>query len=158
VSVVFGCPGCGRGIEGAPGATVRCARCGAEASLPPAPAPLAACLRCGGELYRHRDFNQKLGLAIVAAGAAAWFATSSFWPLATAAAVDLALYFALPDVAICYRCKAHHRELEGIAAVPRFDLERHEHYRFQRAREEGRLPPRESGSREPPRQPRRRQP
>lgn len=142
MSVVFGCPGCGKGVEGAAGAVARCPRCGARTPLPPAPAPLTACLRCGGELYRHRDFNQKLGLAIVAAGAVAWFATSSFWTLAVAAAVDLALYLALPDVAICYRCQAHHREFAGIAAISKFDLERHEHHRFRRAREEGRLPPR----------------
>jgi len=143
VSVVFGCRACGKGVEGAPGAMVKCPACGAEAALPPAPTPLIACLACGAELYRHRDFNQKLGLAIVALGGVLWFLTSSFWALAGAAAIDLLLYRLLPDVAICYACKAHHRDLMGIDALPKFDLERHEHYRFKRAREEGRIPPRD---------------
>jgi hypothetical protein len=54
--------------------------------------------------------------------------------MVAAAALDLVLYFTLPDVAICYRCKAHHRGFQGIASLPKFDLERHEHYRFERAR------------------------
>ena len=60
-----------------------------------------------------------------------------------AAAVDLILFFTIPNVAICYRCKAHHREFDNVGDLPAFDLERHEHYRFVKAREEGRLNPRE---------------
>ncbi len=135
VKVEYGCPACGRPIELAAGTKGPCRHCGAEASLPPAPPRLASCLACGcKELYRQRDFNQKLGLLLVALGAILWLFLRSFWPMVAAAALDLLLYVALKDVAICYRCKAHHRGGEGIAELPRFDLERHEHYRFEKAR------------------------
>jgi len=131
VKVEFGCPACGKAVELAPGTAGPCPRCGAEAKLPPAaPGRPETCLACGcNELYRHRDFNQKLGLAIVALGVLLWLLLGSFWPMVAAAAIDLLLYFVLPDVAICYRCKAHHRDFEGIRDIPPFDLERHEHFR-----------------------------
>lgn len=134
MNVEFGCPGCGKAVELEPGAKAPCPRCGAEASLPPAPPLISRCLACGcTELYRHRDFNQKLGLAMVALGALLWLVFGSFWPMVAAAALDLLLYLKLPDVAICYRCRAHHRDFEGIGALPRFDLARHEHYRFEKS-------------------------
>jgi hypothetical protein len=134
VKVEFGCPGCGKAIELLAGTKRTCARCGAEASLPPAPPRLEACLACGcRELYRHRDFNQKLGLLLVALGAILWLFLGSFWPMVAAAAIDLLLYFTLGDVAICYRCKAHHRG-GGMEGLKGFDLERFEHYRFEKAR------------------------
>lgn len=135
VKVEFGCPSCKRAVEIEAGTKAPCPRCGAEVSLPPPPPKIDACLACGcPELYRHRDFNQKLGLLLVALGALLWLVLGSFWPMVVAAALDLLLYFTLPDVAICYRCHAHHRGAEGIRGLPRFDLERHEHYRFENAR------------------------
>jgi len=135
VKVEFGCPACRRGIELVAGTKAPCPRCGAEASLPAASGKIEACLACGcPELYRHRDFNQKVGLAFVALGALLWLLLGSFWPMVAAAALDLVLYFTLPDVAICYRCHAHHRGAGEIDALPRFNLERHEHYRFEAAR------------------------
>ena len=134
-TVVFGCPACGKAVELSPGAKGPCPACGAEASLSPAPPHLQGCAACGcPELYRQRDFNQKLGLLLVAVGAILWYALGSFWPMVAAAAIDLLLYFSLPEVAICYRCRAHHRGFEGIRSLPRFDLERHEHYRFEKSR------------------------
>lgn len=141
MTVEFGCPGCGHAVEGEPGATVRCGRCGHETVLPDRK-DLSQCLACGcKELYRHRDFSQKVGIALIVVGAGLWIWLGSFLPMIAAALLDVILYFKLPDVAICYRCKAHHRDFPGIAAVAAFDLERHEHYRFEKAREEGRLPP-----------------
>jgi len=135
VEVVFGCPACGRGMELRAGTNGPCFRCGAAASLPPSPLRVTTCLACGcTELYRHRDFNQKLGLAVVALGVFLWLLLGSFWPMVAAAAIDLALYLLLPDVAICYRCRAHHRGAENTRELPRFDLERFEHYRFEKAR------------------------
>ena len=141
-TVEYGCPSCGRAVELAPGASGACRHCGAAVSLPEAGTDVEACLACGcEELYRHRDFNQKLGLAIIAAGAGLCFVWP-YWPLALAAVVDFALYKLLPDVGICYRCKAHHRGFGNVSRLSAFDLERFEHHRFTKAREEGRLPPR----------------
>ena len=142
LSVTFGCPQCGRGVETAPGSTVVCGHCGATAELPPHDGKLIEqCLACGcEELYRHRDFNQKLGIVLLALGIFLWWLLGSFWPMVAAAGIDLLLFLTLPDVAICYDCKAHHRDFSNIATLPKFDLERHEHYRRVKARAKGRLP------------------
>ena len=71
-----------------------------------------------------------------------WFVLGSFLPMVAAALIDLVLYLSLPDVGICYRCKAHHRDFEAVAGLASFDLERHEHYRFVKARAEGKVAPR----------------
>ncbi|MFQ5844259.1 MAG: hypothetical protein ACE5JG_04645 [Planctomycetota bacterium] len=144
MSVVFGCAGCGRGVEGEAGGEVACPRCGTTSTLRPGPERLSSCLCCGcPELYRHRDFSQKMGLLLIAAGVALSLLLASFLPLVVAALVDLALYGLLPDVAVCYACRAHHRDLPGLKEIAPFDLERHEHHRQARARREGRVPPRE---------------
>ena len=143
MTVEFGCPECGRAVETAPGSTVACRQCGQEITVPASAPELESCLVCScQELYRHRDFNQKLGLLIIAAGALLWLFMGTFWPMVAAAALDLLLYFTIPDVAICYDCKAHHRDFENIKRIPTFDLERYEHYRFKQARAEGRVQPR----------------
>jgi len=156
MSVEFGCPGCGKGIEGEPGAEVTCRHCSATASLA-ALAPetdLTACLACEcTDLYKHRDFNQKVGILFIVIGVVLWLATDSFLWMVAAAVIDLALYHFLPDVVICYRCKAHHRDLRGIPKIPPFDLEKHEHYRFVKAREEGLIEPREPTEQTEPSEP-----
>lgn len=144
MSVVFGCPDCGKGIEGDPGIEVTC-RCGVQATLRSAADELTECLACGcPDLYRHRDFNQKLGILVIALGAIGWIWTGSFWPMVAAAMFDLLLYYFITDVVICYGCKAHHRDLPGMVKIAAFDLEKHEHHRFKQARDDGRIPPRES--------------
>ncbi|MEE8106320.1 MAG: hypothetical protein V3T86_12365 [Planctomycetota bacterium] len=144
MSVEFGCPACGKAIEGEPGTEVACRRCSAAASLS-AVAPdtdLASCLACAcPDLYKHRDFNQKLGILVVVIGFVGWLTTGSFLWMVAAVVIDYGLYHFLPDVVICYRCKAHHRDLRGIPKIAPFDLEKHEHYRFVKAREEGQIPP-----------------
>jgi uncharacterized paraquat-inducible protein A len=135
VKVEWGCPKCGKAIEAEPGTKTTCPKCGAEAALPAVSRKIDSCLVCGcGELYRHRDFNPKVGIAFIALGVLLWLLLGSFWPMVAAAALDLLLYATLPDVAICYRCKAHFRGSEGTSGLPKFDLERHEHYRFEKAR------------------------
>lgn len=147
MTVEFGCTGCGRAVEAAPGETATCRRCGAASTPAAVPAEgLKTCLACGcDELYRHRDFNQKLGIFILLVGITLWAVLGNFLPMVAAALIDLVLYLTLPDVGICYRCKAHHRDFDAIAGLPTFDLERHEHWKFVKAREEGRIPPRETG-------------
>ena len=144
MTVEFGCPKCGKPIEAEPGDTVACRHCGEDATLHGNGDTVERCLACEcDELYRHRDFNQKVGIAVLGIGVLLWFLFKSFIPMIVAAVIDLVLYKAIPDVGICYRCKAHHRDFDNIKSLPSFDLERHEHYRFQKARDEGRIPPRE---------------
>ena len=125
-------------MELEPGASGACKACGAANQIAaPAGEDLEACLACGcDKLYRHRDFNQKLGLFMIAVGAALWIGLGTFVPMVIAAAIDLFLFYRLPDVAICYACKAHHRGFRNVGRFPSFDLERHEHYRRVKHREE----------------------
>ncbi|HKB16087.1 MAG TPA: hypothetical protein VKF62_08470, partial [Planctomycetota bacterium] len=138
------CPSCRRPVR-AETASVACPSCGtrldlATSSIPPGGA-LASCRSCGcPDLYRQKDFPRKVGLAIVGAAALLVFVAVAsrlpFWaiyvPLLGAAALDAALYLALPEVVVCYRCRAKHR---GYATEPRpapFDPAVHDRYAFGR--------------------------
>ena len=126
------CPGCGR-VRELRSDAIR----GGE---------LEACSGCGtADLYVQKDFPHGLGLGIVVAG---FVVSSIFWylyiPLAAygvlilTAALDLALYYLVPDVTICYRCQGQHR---GLGTNPggrfaSFDLAVGERYRQERLRVE----------------------
>ncbi len=105
---------------------------------------LSSCLWCATEdLYLQKDFPHGLGLGIVLSG----FAVSTlFWywymqipaygVLLLTAALDVVLYYLVPDVTICYRCLAQHR---GPGTNPNgrfvgFDLAIGERYRQERLR------------------------
>ena len=107
---------------------------------------LSSCVWCATEdLYIQKDFPHNLGMAIVLAG----FAVSTvFWAvympnyafavLLFTAALDLLLYYLVPDVTICYRCLGQHR---GPGSNPEarfapFDLAIGERYRQERMRVE----------------------
>ena len=133
---VFGCPACGRAVELEAGESRACGKCGQEVSLPEGER-VESCPACGcGDLYRHRDFNVKVGLFLIALGVALSLWLTSFIPLVVAALLDWVLYATIPDVAICYSCKAHYRDIENLAELPSFDLEVFEGYRQKQAREE----------------------
>ncbi len=95
------------------------------------------CLCCGTEdLWRQKDFPQGLGLLLVATGAT--LSTIFYWNMMPAwaigvllvfAGIDMALYFLMPDVLVCYRCKARHRKAAIDERHPYFDLEVNERYR-----------------------------
>ena len=132
--IAFACPRCGRealaGVDG----KGRCPGCGAETGLDlPERASrdrlIESCPACGSRnLYVQRDFNQKVGVGIVAVGAALAPFTPYYASLIVAALVDAALYTVLPEITVCYRCHAHFR---GFARNPRheaFDLHIAEQY------------------------------
>ncbi|HUK36523.1 MAG TPA: hypothetical protein VLV86_21550 [Vicinamibacterales bacterium] len=82
----------------------------------------------GGDFYIRKDFDPKLGLAIVIVGAAIsgvfyWFKRDfiAYSILAFATLVDLAIYGRLKEVTVCYRC---HSEFRGHykRTAPAFDL------------------------------------
>jgi hypothetical protein len=97
---------------------------------------LERCPICAGyEFYRQRDFNRRLGLALVILGALLAWPTRGL-SLLVVAIVDLALYALLPRITICYRCEAIFRGLPAGAAGGDFDLATADKYRAIRAEEE----------------------
>lgn len=145
----FSCPRCEQASEtevSTDGRPVTCAHCRLELS-PPADAwrdgALIRCLVCPStDLFVRKDFPQRLGVAIVAAGFAAscvtWYfywTTATFAVLFATALADLVLYLIVPDSLACYRCGAQYRHIPALEHHERFDLETHERYRQQAARE-----------------------
>jgi len=105
--------------------------------------PPANCLVCGNaDLWRQKDFPQLLGLVLVAAGAVlssiAWY---FHWPktalglLMAFALADMVVFVVMPDVLVCYRCKARHHHLQSSSAEhPGFSHETAERYRQEELR------------------------
>jgi hypothetical protein len=70
----------------------------------------------GGDFYRRKDFDPKIGVAVVAVGALIsagfyYFGLDliAYGVLAAATLVDLAIYGRLNDLTVCYRCHAEFR-------------------------------------------------
>ena len=100
------------------------------------------CLACGcNDLWRQKDFPQDLGLALVALGAilstiawACYMPQTALGILLAFAFADLLVYTFMPDVLVCYRCKARHKNAPLDQDHPRFNLETAERYRQEAAR------------------------
>ncbi len=99
---------------------------------------LAACPHCGcGDLFIRKDFPQKLGLSIIVLAAAAFVILASVrrWlylgaaVLAAAAVIDAVLYFFVPKITVCYRCRAEFRDLPLNPDHHGFELAVAEKYR-----------------------------
>lgn len=147
MQLTFHCPVCGQhqktGDLPAAGA-LECSRCAWTRPLAPAGEPLSCCAVCGNhDLWRQKDFPQALGLALVAAGAIlssiAWY---YHWPktalglLMVFALADMLAFLLMPDVLVCYRCRARHRQLPPATAEhPTFSHETAERYRQEHMRE-----------------------
>jgi hypothetical protein len=137
VHVLAKCPQCDAGLpvhaSDAP-AEIRCGRCGREIPLTFTDAvrhdvAVDRCPVCGGgDFYTRKDFDPKVGLAVVIVGAAAsgafyWFGRDlvAYAILAAAVLIDLLVYGRLRDLTVCYRC---HSEFRGRYArrAAAFDL------------------------------------
>jgi hypothetical protein len=137
MEIVAKCPECDAGLpvraEDAP-EVVRCGGCGRDIPLGVSEAVRAdsavdRCPVCAGtDFYIRKDFDPRLGLTVVIAGALVsaiyyWFGRDfiAYGILGGAALVDLFVYGRLKDLTVCYRC---HSEFRG--AYPRaasgFDL------------------------------------
>ncbi len=126
-----------------------CSSCGATRELHRTASKadgLSACVWCDThDLYIQKDFPHNLGLGIVIAGFAGstvfWALYQPIWAFAVllmTAAVDVVLYYLVPDVTICYRCLGQYRGPGSNPAdrfVP-FDLSVGERYRQERMRAE----------------------
>ncbi|HEX9700055.1 MAG TPA: hypothetical protein VGD06_11400 [Acidobacteriota bacterium] len=74
--------------------------------------PVDVCIACGGKrLYSQKDFNRKLGVAIVVVGAvlSPWTYGLS---LVACMGIDYGLYYVVPEITVCYGCDAIHRGFE----------------------------------------------
>ena len=149
MNVHFNCPGCEQAVrsefEGRDTA-VTCPRCGAVVTIPVGAVTgrrLDRCLVCpSDDLFVRKDFPQRLGVAIVAVGfvasSVAWYYHAIEWTygiLFASAAVDVLLYLLCGDALACYRCGALYRDTDLPETQATFDLEVHERYRQQAARE-----------------------
>src|SRR3954462_9896297 len=81
---------------------------------------LTACRDCGcRDLFVRKDFPQKLGLAIVIVAAVAFLALAAnratFYlgvlVLLAAMILDAALYWLVPKITVCYRCRREFRDV-----------------------------------------------
>ena len=98
---------------------------------------LESCPVCGSEeLYIRKDFPQRLGvLLVVVVGLASigFFARGELlWALGVLVAlvmVDLAIYHLVPQMTVCYRCRAEFRDVPTNPAHAGFDLATAEKYR-----------------------------
>ena len=102
----------------------------------------AQCLACGNhDLWRQKDFPPGLGLFVVALGAIlssiAWY---FHWPktalgiLMAFALADMIVFAVMPDVLVCYRCRARHHGARPSAEHPAFNHETAERYRQEQLR------------------------
>lgn len=104
--------------------------------------PPKGCLICGcRDLWRQKDFPQRLGVAMVATGALlstiAWAYYMPLWSIGILlffAFIDLLLYLFMPDVLVCYRCGARHGGSAGVDQIEYFNLEMSERYRQEKIR------------------------
>lgn len=137
MKILVVCPKCDAKlpIDAAEGPrTIHCGRCLREMALQISPAVAAdrqvdRCPVCTGQdFYTRKDFDPRLGLAIIVAGAGVsagfyWFGLDlvAYGILAAAVLVDLVFAWRLPDVTVCYRC---HSEFRGryTRTAPAFDL------------------------------------
>ena len=123
--VLVKCATCDAGLPvpaaGAP-STITCGRCRHDIALTMSEAVAAdrAVDRCpvcgGGDFYIRKDFDPKVGLAVVIAGAIVsgvfyWFGKDllAYGVLGSAALIDLVVYGRLKDLTVCYRCHAEFR-------------------------------------------------
>ena len=99
------------------------------------PPRLERCPVCNGyEFYRQRDFNRRLGVALVILGVLLAWPTRGI-SLLVVALIDLGLYALLPRITICYRCEAIFRGLPAGAGGGDFELSTADKYRRIRAEE-----------------------
>jgi len=103
---------------------------------------LRRCLVCPStELFRRKDFPQRLGVGIVVAGlvasCVAWGMrelVATFAILFGTALLDVVLYLFMPECLTCYRCAARYSGDGVVESFGSFDLETHEKHRQMVAR------------------------
>jgi len=129
---------------------VYCTRCTAEQAFPAeylgeddhGACTLQRCTICGShELYYRKQFNQRLGIFIIAVGSTlstiAYAYHNLFWTfliLFVFAGVDLLFYIFMKNLLQCYKCNSEFRGFDESPEYEPFNLEVHEKYHQQRVR------------------------
>ncbi len=148
MNITFACPACeaGNRAELTDSATeLSCSHCGKRLQVPAgaiAEGRVRRCVVCPStDLFVRKDFPQRVGVSIVTLGilasCVAWAKTEvylTFAILFATAAIDVILYFIVPNALMCYRCGAMYRGVAGLDEHESFDLETHERYRQQKIR------------------------
>lgn len=148
MNITYSCGNCDRTVRVGLDADVKrleCPHCRDEIIVPPNALSgdhINRCLICpSDELFVRKDFNQRLGVAIIAVGFLASTVTWYFyWIYATyailfaSALLDVALYFTVGNLLQCYRCHSEYRGVGNLSEHPHFSLETHERFRQQAAR------------------------
>lgn len=148
MQVLFQCPACEQTRRAAVApqmSALACNGCHWSRPVPDQTVDAAgphACLVCGcGDLWRQKDFPQKVGLAmVVLGGVLSTIAFALYMPLTALgvllgfALVDLLLFTFMKDVLVCYACHARYKDADLRDDHPRFNLETAERYRQEAAR------------------------
>ena len=156
MQITYACPHCGttdryHGVEKLK--DLVCQSCGDSLPIPhdafgihsPEDASamrLRRCLVCPStELFRRKDFPQRVGVAIVIVGllasCIAWGMRElvlTFAILFSTALLDVFLYFVMPECLTCYRCGSRYTGKKVVDSFGGFDLETHEKHRQLAAR------------------------
>jgi hypothetical protein len=120
----FLCPSCSQEnvlVTGESVENLRCEHCQAPLYLQisesiAGPGLIDTCVLCSKDLFfLQKDFNRRLGCAILVVGAITSIFTYGL-SLLVAAALDWFLYYRLPEVTVCYFCNTIYR---GYAPNPR---------------------------------------
>ena len=137
MQILVKCPKCDASLPVAAAespTTIACGRCKSQIGLSfsdnlESDSHVDRCPVCGGsDFYLRKDFDPKVGLAVVVFGALVsggfyWFDMDlvAYGVLACAVVVDLIVYQRLGDVTVCYRC---HSEFRGAyrRTAAAFDL------------------------------------
>jgi predicted RNA-binding Zn-ribbon protein involved in translation (DUF1610 family) len=127
MELTFVCPKCGteqQKTDAETGTVLGCSRCDYAGLLPldwASGGRVERCPICGAvELFRQKDFDQKVGvLILVVGGALAWF--TRYLSLLAAAILALILYLTSPEILVCYSCRARVRGHRPSHRHRRFD-------------------------------------
>ena len=93
---------------------------------------LVQCPLCGcTHLYRQKDFNRNLGLALLVVGVALAYWTYGI-SLLVVTVIDFLLFRMVRECGCCYQCFAVFRESPAIEKLEPFNLILHDHYKNRR--------------------------